>query len=81
MTFLFTLHYYVKKYLLKRDFERSMVINMENSRNFQEMEYLNKRFLNCYEIIAGILFAAYMIELIKGNRTLGYTAVFCMSLQ
>ncbi len=80
MTFLFTLHYYVKKYLLKRDFERSMVINMENSRNFQEMEYLNKRFLNCYEIIAGILFAAYMIELIKGNRTLGYTAVFCVFL-
>lgn len=53
---------------------------MENRQNFQEMEYLNKRFLNCYEIIAGILFAAYMIELVKGNRTLEYTMVFCAFL-
>ena len=57
-----------------------MGTKMENSQNFQEMEYMNKRFLNCYEIIAGILFAAYMVELIKGNRTPGYIAVFCAFL-
>lgn len=53
---------------------------MEKNQNFNEMEYLNKRFLNCYEIIAGILFAAYMLELVKGNRTAGYIAVFCAFL-
>ena len=53
---------------------------MEKTQYFNEMEYLNKRFLNCYEIIAGILFAAYMVELIKGNRTSGYIAVFCAFL-
>lgn len=53
---------------------------MEKTQYFNEMEYLNKRFLNCYEIIAGILFAAYMVELVKGNRTPGYIAVFCAFL-
>lgn len=47
---------------------------------FQEKEYLNKRFLNCYGIIAGVLFVAYVLELVKGNRTLGYMAVFCAVL-
>lgn len=53
---------------------------MDKDLKFQEKEYLNKRFLNCYGIIAGVLFIAYMIELIKGNRTLGYMAVFCAIL-
>ena len=53
---------------------------MENNLNFNELQYSNKRFLNCYEIIAGILFAAYMLELVKGNRTPGYIAVFCAFL-
>lgn len=43
---------------------------------FHEKEYLNRRFLNCYGIIAGVLFAAYILELVKGNRTLGYTIIF-----
>lgn len=47
---------------------------------FQEKEYLNRRFLNCYGIIAGVLFAAYILELVKGNRTLEYTAIFSVIL-
>lgn len=49
---------------------------MDKELNLQENEYLNKRFLNCYGIIAGVLFIAYILELVKGNRTLGYMAVF-----
>lgn len=53
---------------------------MDKELNLQENEYLNKRFLNCYEIIVGVLFIAYVLELVKGNRTLGYMAVFCTIL-
>ena len=53
---------------------------MEKELEFQEQAYLNKKFLNCYEIIAGVLFIAYIVEWIKGNRTLGYTALFCAVL-
>lgn len=49
---------------------------METAQGFQEKGYMNRRFLNGYGIVAGVLFAAYIIELVKGNRTLGYTAVF-----
>lgn len=53
---------------------------MDKNSKFEEKEYLNKRFLNCYEIIVGVLFVAYILELVKGNRTLGYMAVFCAIL-
>lgn len=53
---------------------------MDKDLRLQENEYMNKRFLNCYGIIVGVLFVAYVLELVKGNRTLGYMAVFCAIL-
>ncbi len=49
---------------------------MDKTKEFNEKEYLNRLFLSCYGIVAGVLFVAYMVELFKGNRTIGYTAVF-----
>lgn len=50
--------------------------SMDTVQGFDEKGYMNRRFLNCYGIVAGVLFVAYIVELVKGNRTLGYTAVF-----
>lgn len=47
---------------------------------FNEKEYMNKKFLTGYSIIISVLFIAYVIELLKGNRTFGYTAVFTLIL-
>ncbi|MGN0142301.1 MAG: methyl-accepting chemotaxis protein [Roseburia sp.] len=47
---------------------------------FNEKEYMNKKFLTGYSIIISVLFVAYVIELLKGNRTFGYTAVFTLIL-
>ena len=45
-----------------------------------EKQYRNKQMLFCYGIVVAVLFIAYMIELVKGNRTLGYTVVFSLIL-
>lgn len=36
--------------------------------------------LQCYGLISAVLFIAYMMELVKGNRTPGYILVFCVIL-
>lgn len=53
---------------------------MEKILPFSEKGYVNRRFLDCHGIIAGVLIAAYLVELAKGNRTPGYIAVFCVIL-
>lgn len=47
---------------------------------FREKEFMNKKLLGCYGSICTVLFLAYLLELVKGNRTLGYTAVFSLIL-
>ena len=41
-----------------------------------EMERLNDVVLYEYGVLAFILFAAYLLEYIKGSRTLEYTVIF-----
>lgn len=41
-----------------------------------EMHRINKAVLIQYAILTIILFAAYLLEFVKGSRTLGYTLVF-----
>lgn len=53
---------------------------MEKILPFSEKGHMNRRFLDCYGIIAGVLIAAYLVELIKGSRTPGYIVVFCLIL-
>ena len=43
---------------------------------FKEKEYMNGRLMLGYSITVGVLFAAYLVELVKGNRTPGYIALF-----
>ena len=45
-------------------------------KTFVEIEFMNKRMLLGYGITALVLFLAYLMELIKGNRTPGYVAIF-----
>lgn len=53
---------------------------MREQEQVTEKGYLNKKLLCCYGVISAVLFLAYLIEYIKGNRTLGYTALFCLIL-
>ena len=39
------------------------------SSQFSEKAYVNKKLLLCYQIISAVLFIAYIMELVKGNRT------------
>lgn len=43
-----------------------------------EMHRINKAVLIQYAILTVILFVAYMLEFIKGSRTLGYTLIFML---
>lgn len=52
----------------------------EITEQFNEKEFMNKKMLQCYEIISAVLFIAYIMELVKGNRTPGYILVFCIIL-
>lgn len=45
-------------------------------KEFNEKRLMNKMFLICYGVISFVLFAAYAAELLKGNRTPGYIAIF-----
>lgn len=45
-------------------------------KEFQEIRFTNKRVLLGYWIVVAILFVAYILELVKGNRTWQYIAVF-----
>ena len=53
---------------------------MEKNLPFSEKAHMNRRFLDSYGIIAAVLVAAYIVELVKGSRTLGYIAVFGLIL-
>ena len=45
-------------------------------KTFVETEFMNNRMLLGYGITALVLLMAYLVELLKGNRTPGYIAVF-----
>lgn len=50
---------------------------MENTdMNMKELRVRNKVTLICYFILCMVLFVSYLIELLKGNRTLGYCMAF-----
>ena len=53
----------------------SDITNSESSQ-FSEKAYVNKKLLLCYQIISAVLFIAYIMDLVKGNRTAMYVAVF-----
>ena len=42
----------------------------------KEKEFMNGRFMLGYGITAGVLFVAYLVELVKGNRSPGYIILF-----
>ncbi len=45
-------------------------------KRFSEKQKVNKTVVICYGILVVILFAAYILELVKGNRTLPYILLF-----
>lgn len=47
---------------------------------YSEIAFVNKKLLWCYIVISTVLFVAYLVELAKGNRTLGYVCVFSVIL-
>ena len=47
-----------------------------HKKTLNEQEFMNGRMLIGYGITVAVLFAAYLVELLKGNRTPGYVAVF-----
>ncbi len=44
--------------------------------NMRELKVRNKVTLVCYFFLCTVLFVSYLIELLKGNRTVGYCMVF-----
>lgn len=46
--------------------------------NFSEKKYINKTAIKGHTIIDSILFAAYLLEVLKGSRTIGYFTVFAL---
>ncbi|MDE7271803.1 MAG: hypothetical protein K2N95_01910 [Lachnospiraceae bacterium] len=46
--------------------------------NFSERKYVNNTALKGHTIIDSILFLAYLLEVLKGSRTIGYFAVFAL---
>ncbi len=47
---------------------------------FSRTALMNKRAILCYAVVCAVLFFAYMLELVKGNRTIGYTITFALIL-
>ncbi|MBO5293376.1 MAG: hypothetical protein J6B10_09380 [Lachnospiraceae bacterium] len=52
----------------------------KEKKEFSVDQFTNSRLLKCYGIVSAVLFAAYFLEWVKGNRTLGYTLVFSVIL-
>jgi methyl-accepting chemotaxis protein len=50
----------------------------ENNRIRSEMQVVNSTVLLCYLVLDAILLISYLLEVIKGNRTIGYYAVFAI---
>ena len=46
--------------------------------NFSEKKYVNSTAIKGHTIIDTILFAAYLLEVLKGSRTIGYFAIFAL---
>ena len=46
--------------------------------NFSEKKFINNTAIKGHTIIDSILFAAYLLEVLKGSRTAGYFAVFAL---
>lgn len=56
---------------------------MEKKVNIKDLnvkQFMNSKLLFCYMLTDFFLFAAYALEFIKGNRTLGYTLLFFVIL-
>lgn len=51
---------------------------MENSGAFSGAKAMNKIAIACHTVIVAVLEAAYLLEVLKGSRTIGYYAVFSM---
>ena len=49
-----------------------------NQRRISDMQRCNKTAIIAYSVITVALAATYLIEVIKGSRTIGYYAVFCL---
>jgi len=52
----------------------------EHKKAVSELEFMNGRMLLGYGITVAVLFLAYLVELVKGNRTPGYVAIFSLFL-
>ena len=52
----------------------------EHKKLVSELEFMNGKMLLGYEITAAVLFFAYLVELLKGNRTAGYVGIFSLIL-
>ena len=48
----------------------------KNSKFLSEKQYVNKAAITCHVAIGVILFTAYLIEVLKGSRTIGYFVIF-----
>ena len=57
-----------------------MAKDTKDGNNLNEKSYVNKKLLQCYLIISMVLLAAYIMELVKENRTAGYVFVFSIIL-
>ncbi len=51
---------------------------MENSGAFNGAKAMNKIAIACHTVIVAVLEIAYLIEVLKGSRTIGYYVVFSM---
>jgi len=48
----------------------------KSSKFLSEKQYVNKAAITCHIVICATLFFAYLAEVIKGSRTVGYFAIF-----
>ncbi len=48
----------------------------KSSKFVSEKQYINKAAIICHLVICTILFLAYLVEVIKGSRTIGYFLIF-----
>ena len=56
-----------------------MAKDTKDGNNLNEKSYVNKKLLQCYLIISMVLLAAYIMELVKGNRTAVSSAFIILS--
>ncbi|MDE7404887.1 MAG: hypothetical protein K2M81_07265, partial [Lachnospiraceae bacterium] len=52
----------------------------ERKKLVSELEFMNGRMLLGYGITVAVLFLAYLVELLKGNRTPVYVGIFSLLL-